>query len=149
MAASSSPQIRCANFYGRGGSPQSSRNRLNSVQPRRTEQWHYRAASATVNPAESANGAEAGKTRLRPIELGDAVLTPGGFVDFETVFRTTNTESNIATNFAAIPFSNTPQGRGYRIPLYGAISRLNLKNSKTNIRGHDHHRLRRGRFQWK
>ena len=44
------------------------------------------------------------------IKVGDAVLTPGGFVDFENIFRTTNTQSNIATNFAGIPFSNTAQG---------------------------------------
>ena len=50
------------------------------------------------------------KAAAGSIKLGDAVLTPGGFVDFENIFRTTNTQSNIATNFAGIPFSNTAQG---------------------------------------
>src|SRR5689334_6604216 len=42
--------------------------------------------------------------------IGGTDFTPGGFVDFENVFRTTNTGSNIATGFGAIPFSNTVQG---------------------------------------
>ena len=50
------------------------------------------------------------KAAAGSIKLGDATLTPGGFVDFENIYRTTNTQSNIATNFAGIPFSNTPQG---------------------------------------
>jgi len=64
---------------------------------------------------------------LGSIKLGDAVLTPGGFVDFENIFRTTNTQSNIATNFAGIPFSNTAQGRATEFRTTAQFSRLNLK----------------------
>jgi hypothetical protein len=70
------------------------------------------------------------------IKLGDAVLTPGGFVDFENIFRTTNTQSNIATNFAGIPFSNTPQGRVTELRSTAQFSRLNLK-LEDNFRGVD------------
>src|SRR5579859_4086424 len=42
--------------------------------------------------------------------IGGTEFTPGGFVDFENVFRTTNSGSIITTNFGLIPFSNTPQG---------------------------------------
>ncbi|MGC1998235.1 MAG: hypothetical protein WA658_00160, partial [Candidatus Acidiferrales bacterium] len=64
---------------------------------------------------------------LGVIKIGDAVLTPGGFVDFENVFRTTNTQSNIATNFAGIPFSNTPQGSVTEFRSTAQFSRLNFK----------------------
>jgi hypothetical protein len=64
---------------------------------------------------------------LGSIKLGEAVLTPGGFVDFENIFRTTNTQSNIATNFGAIPFSNTAQGRVTELRTTAQFSRLNLK----------------------
>ena len=64
---------------------------------------------------------------LGTIKIGDAVLTPGGFVDFENIFRTTNTQSNIATNFAGIPFSNTPQGRLTEFRSTAQFSRLNFK----------------------
>jgi len=42
--------------------------------------------------------------------IGGTEFTPGGFVDFENIFRTTNTGNVTATNFWAIPFSNTPAG---------------------------------------
>jgi hypothetical protein len=71
---------------------------------------------------------------LGSIKLGDAVLTPGGFVDFENIFRTTNTQSNIATDFAGIPFSNTAQGRVSEFRSTAQFSRLSLK-LEDNFRG--------------
>jgi hypothetical protein len=59
--------------------------------------------------------------------IGGTEFTPGGFVDFENVFRTTNTGSNIATNFGAIPFSNTVQGHLTEFRSTGQYSRYNLK----------------------
>jgi hypothetical protein len=61
------------------------------------------------------------------IKVGDAVLTPGGFVDFENIFRTTNTQSNIATNFAGIPYSNTALGRLTELRTTAQFSRLSVK----------------------
>jgi uncharacterized coiled-coil protein SlyX len=61
--------------------------------------------------------------------IGGADFTPGGFVDFEQVFRTTNTGSNISTSFGAIPFSNTAQGHLTEYRATGQYSRLNLKAS--------------------
>ena len=76
------------------------------------------------------------QTPVGSIKLGEAVLTPGGFVDFENVFRTTNTQSNIATNFAGIPFSNTAQGHVTELRTTAQFSRLNLK-LEDNFRGVD------------
>ncbi|HVJ07305.1 MAG TPA: hypothetical protein VM554_02900 [Acidisarcina sp.] len=60
-------------------------------------------------------------------KIGGAELTPGGFVDIENIYRTTNTQNNIATNFAAIPFSNTAQGHVTEDRTTAQYSRLSLK----------------------
>ena len=56
-----------------------------------------------------------------------SVLELGGFVDFENVFRTTNTQNNIATAFGSIPFSNTPQGQVSEFRTTAQYSRFNVK----------------------
>ncbi|MGA3300628.1 MAG: hypothetical protein ABSD87_11115 [Candidatus Acidiferrales bacterium] len=73
---------------------------------------------------------------LGAIKLGEAVLTPGGFVDFENIFRTTNTQSNIATSFATIPFSNTALGSTSEFRTTAQFSRLNFK-IEDHFRGTD------------
>ena len=73
---------------------------------------------------------------LGSIKLGEAVLTPGGFVDFENIFRTTNTQSNIATSFATIPFSNTALGSTSEFRTTAQFSRLNFK-IEDHFRGTD------------
>ena len=45
------------------------------------------------------------------IHIGDAYITPVGFLDFTTVFRTAAAGSGIGTNFGAIPFNNVPTAR--------------------------------------
>jgi hypothetical protein len=45
------------------------------------------------------------------IKIGNSYLTPFGFIDVTYVGRSTNVGSGIGTNFASIPFVNTPQGR--------------------------------------
>jgi hypothetical protein len=59
--------------------------------------------------------------------IGGTDFTPGGFIDFENVFRTTNSGSVITTNFGAIPFSNTPQGHLTESRATAQFSRFNLK----------------------
>src|SRR5215831_8741792 len=63
--------------------------------------------------------------------IGGADFTPGGFVDFETVFRTTNTGGSTTTAFGAIPFSNTVQGHLTEFRSTGQYSRYNLKIAGT------------------
>jgi hypothetical protein len=43
-------------------------------------------------------------------KIGDAQFTPGGFMDFTSVFRTTGTGNGIGTTFNGIPFINAPSG---------------------------------------
>ena len=64
---------------------------------------------------------------LGSFKFGDAVMTLGGFVDFENIFRTTNTQSNIATSFGSIPYNNTAQGRVTELRTTAQFSRLNVK----------------------
>src|SRR5262245_21895613 len=61
--------------------------------------------------------------------IGGADFTPGGFVDFENVFRSTNTGNVAGTNFWAVPFSNTVQGHLSEYRSTGQYSRFNLKTS--------------------
>ena len=59
--------------------------------------------------------------------IGATDITPIGFVDLTSVVRDGNVGSSIATNFAAIPFSNTVNGqlRDYRFSAQN--SRLGLR----------------------
>jgi hypothetical protein len=59
--------------------------------------------------------------------IGSTDFTPGGFVDFENIFRTTNTGGSTTTAFGAIPFSNTVQGHLTEFRSTGQYSRYNLK----------------------
>jgi len=61
--------------------------------------------------------------------IGGTDFTPGGFVDFTNVFRSTNTGSVVSTGFGGIPYSNTPQGHLTEYRATGQYSRLNLKVS--------------------
>jgi len=62
--------------------------------------------------------------------IGGADFTPGGFVDFTTIFRSTNTGAPGGTNFFSIPFSNTVAG-------HLSETRLTAANSRLSIKAHD------------
>src|SRR5436305_2111941 len=101
-----------------------------------TAQAHaVNAALNTTNmPSPAAHSAsdapqEGDKPKESPLSfrIGGADFTPGGFVDFENIFRSTNTTSNTGTNFGQIPFSNTVQGHLTEFRTTGQYSRFNLK----------------------
>ncbi len=58
--------------------------------------------------------------------IGGADFAPGGFMDFSTVWRSTNIGSGVATSFAAVPFSNTAAGRMQEFRSSAANSRITL-----------------------
>ena len=97
----------------------------------------YDLASPGVGTASSPLGtygqdqqsAKSEKTPTGTFKFDNAVLEIGGFVDFENVFRTTNTQNNIATAFGAIPFSNTAQGQVTEFRTTAQYSRFNVKFS--------------------
>ncbi len=96
------------------------------------------ALHASANPAAShAPEATPGAQQTeRPAQsplsfrIGGADFTPGGFVDFENVFRTTNSGSVVSTNFGNIPFSNVPQGHLSEFRTTAQYSRFSLKVSE-------------------
>ncbi len=109
----------------------------NKLSPTEGEASAPDSASASIQPASVHTAAyvrqqpaqqdqEKAQSPVQGFKIGDAVLTPGGFVDFENIFRTTNTQSNIATSFASIPYSNTPQGNISEFRTTAQYSRLNL-----------------------
>src|SRR5581483_1628679 len=59
--------------------------------------------------------------------IGAADFTPGGFVDFTSVFRTTNTGNVVGTNFNLIPFNNTIQEHLTEFRMSAQHSRLSMK----------------------
>src|SRR5215469_11534841 len=82
-----------------------------------------------VNVTTAVEPQEKPKESPLSFRIGAADFTPGGFVDFENVFRSTNTGFVTATNFWAIPFSNTVQGHLTEFRSTGQYSRFNLKTS--------------------
>src|SRR5215472_14850094 len=85
------------------------------------------SANAAAPPASDAPPQEKPKESPLSFRIGGADFTPGGFVDFENVFRTTNTGNVAATSFGAIPFSNTVNGHLTEFRITGQYSRLNLR----------------------
>lgn len=60
-------------------------------------------------------------------KIGGMDFTPGGFADFQNIFRTVNTGSVVSTNFSAIPFSNSAAGHLSEYRATGQYSRWNMK----------------------
>ncbi|HEY6332086.1 MAG TPA: hypothetical protein VI756_22345 [Blastocatellia bacterium] len=68
-------------------------------------------ATATVGSGSSAPSASQEEEAPLSLRLGSLYITPEGFADFSTVFRSTNAGNGLPTNFGSIPFSNTPAGQ--------------------------------------
>ncbi|MBV9242962.1 MAG: hypothetical protein JO314_13240 [Acidobacteria bacterium] len=74
------------------------------------------------------------------LHIGDATITPVGFVDFTGVFRTRNTTNTFGTNFGQVPFDNTIQGHLSETRL-GAMNsqigfRVNARHGNSDITGY-------------
>src|SRR5262249_32382226 len=89
------------------------------------------STSAAARPVSDAPPPPQEQPKASPLSfrIGAAEFTPGGFVDFENIFRTTNTGNVAATNFGAIPFSNTVQGHLTEYRSTGQYSRFNIKTT--------------------
>src|SRR5215471_18387018 len=62
------------------------------------------------------------------IHYKGVTLTPGGFMDLTSIFRTTNVGSGIGTSFGSIPYNNTlPQAALTESRFSAQNSRLSLK----------------------
>jgi hypothetical protein len=87
-----------------------------------------RAITALNGQKES--GAESGETPLS-IHFGRARLTPGGWVDFTSYYRSTDVGSGLGTSFATIPYSDTVQGGLGETRFTAQGSRLSLRADET------------------
>jgi uncharacterized coiled-coil protein SlyX len=89
------------------------------------------ATLTTTAPATNVSMVQADvekpKTSPLSVRIGGTEFTPGGFVDFTNIFRTTNTGSAVSTGFNAIPYSNTAAGNLTEFRSSGQYSRANLK----------------------
>jgi hypothetical protein len=61
------------------------------------------------------------------LKLGSATFTPGGWIDFTSIYRTTDVGSGFTTALATIPYNNTVQGALSENRLTAANSRLSLR----------------------
>ena len=87
------------------------------------------AVSTNPNTRPASDTAQASETKESPLSfrIGGAEFTPGGFMDFTAIFRSTNTGNPGGTNFFAIPFSNTVAGHLTETRFTASNSRVNLK----------------------
>ena len=91
-------------------------------------------APPVISPAPARPQVEAARPKESPLsfQIGDAQFTPGGFMDFTTVFRSTNVGSGVATSFGTIPYSviggaPNPAGRMTEIRSLAQNSRISMK----------------------
>jgi len=82
-------------------------------------------ALSPVAPPASAQGDNVASPLQ--IHIGEATITPVAFMDFTTVFRTTNVGSSIGTNFGGIPFNNATLGKLSEFRESAQNSRLGIR----------------------
>jgi hypothetical protein len=87
------------------------------------------ANAALTTSATTSVVQETEKPKQSPLSfrIGGMDFTPGGFVDFQNIFRTVNTGNVVSTNFGVIPFSNMAAGHLTEYRATGQYSRWNLK----------------------
>jgi hypothetical protein len=81
-------------------------------------------SSSAAAPLPSPPAEETSPLQLK---IGDAYITPVGFMDMTEVSRSTNTGSGIGTNFGSVPYANTQAGSLTE-------SRLSIQNSRIGAR---------------
>ena len=86
-------------------------------------------------PTITANRNAAGDSETSPLQLhiGDATLTPVGFMDFTGVFRSKTAGGNIGTSFGSIPYASVTSGlTPYQTNL--TELRMSIQNSRIGFR---------------
>src|SRR5438445_2965800 len=76
--------------------------------------------------AAAAPQADAAASPLQ-IKIGDATITPVGFMDLTNTYRSTNAGTSLQTNFGSIPYNNTLQGRLSEDKFSVANSRIGFR----------------------
>ena len=68
------------------------------------------SASSASGSSTAAQASDNVATSPLQLKIGDAYITPVGFMDMTTVVRSTNPGTGIGTNFGSIPYGNTQTG---------------------------------------
>ncbi|MGO9275817.1 MAG: hypothetical protein ACLQOO_37175 [Terriglobia bacterium] len=84
------------------------------------------APHVVVSSYPPSGGAEGEKSSPLSVGIGDFEFTPGGFMDFTTVYRTTDVGSGIGTSFGGIPYSGSAAGSL-------SETRLSMQNSRISL----------------
>ncbi len=98
-------------------------------------------SAAAAVPSVPIGQESAAKEKESPLSfsIGNVQFTPGGSIDFTSVFRTTDIGSGVGTTFGSVPFNNTGAGQLTEDRLTAQNSRVTLKlQSKfgeTTLRG--------------
>jgi hypothetical protein len=92
-------------------------------------------AASTPQPvmATPQGGAAAPASPLQ-LQIGNAFITPVGFMDFTGVFRNHNAGGGIGSNFAAIPYEFPTSTTGINLLNHATEARLNMQNSRLGLR---------------
>jgi hypothetical protein len=91
------------------------------------------AATTLGTPLPLPQAAAADQTPSSPLQIrvGDAAITPVGFMDMTNTWRSTNSGASLATNFGNFPYSNTPTGNLTENRMSAQNSRLGLRVDAT------------------
>lgn len=99
------------------------------------------ALPVTAKSSDAANVAAQATDENQPplsFKIGGADFTPVGFLDFTTVYRSTNVGSGIGTSFGSIPFNgSSPAGRLSETRFSAQNSRIGLRvdaNPSANLK---------------
>jgi TolA-binding protein len=84
-------------------------------------------ATALPSPAAQQSAASTPPTSPLQIHIGDATITPVGFLDLTNTYRSTNNGSGFATNFGNIPYNNTVGGRLTQDQFSAGNSRIGFR----------------------
>jgi len=89
------------------------------------------SAAVAISPAKPGASAAKSTADAAPADLffriGHATFTPNGWIDFTTIFRSTNVGSGTGTNFQGIPYANTAAGGLSEVRMTAQSSRIGFK----------------------
>src|SRR3989442_8443808 len=84
------------------------------------------ALLVVLSPTHASAQTEAQSSPLQ-IKIGDATITPVGFMDLTNTYRSTNAGTSLQTNFGSIPYNNTVAGHLSEDKFSVANSRIGFR----------------------
>jgi hypothetical protein len=85
------------------------------------------ATTTATEPQPTAFAQSPDQSSPLQFRIGDATITPVGFMDLTNTFRSTNSGTSLQTNFGSIPYNNVLQGRLTEDNFSAANSRIGFR----------------------